>query len=148
MANERSGKISSIFNKTVATVSVKTSVMLDSAKIKTQIGTLQNEIKGLQVEIGVKVYELWAEDRFDVSLIEDKCVLIREKTQTVESLLAEIERLKNQESEVFGKKGEDAGNDDSPASKLNVICQCSNCKTQYSAPAKFCKKCGSKMTER
>ena len=147
MADNMTGKLSSILTKTVATVNVKTSVFMESAKLKTQISTLQNEIRDMVFDIGSTVYELWADDSSDPDLIHEKCRQIQEKHQAIERLEQEIELLDKKEDEVFGAKnaaGDKAASDQAPEAVEGYVCP--NCNTQYQSPIKFCKKCGQKMS--
>ena len=142
MADETIDKIKSSFTKGVAALNVKTSVFLETAKIKTHISTLKNEIDSLKIDIGDRVYSSWKENSFDIKSIEDKLFLIEQKYETIEDLNKKINKLQDQEKEVLGEKIIDADDDETAD---EPIFTCSNCGTSYKNKFNFCKKCGNKM---
>jgi len=142
MATNKFDKLKTTFTKGVATINVKTSVFLETAKIKTHIETIQNEIKDLKYEIGDIAYNLWVSDKFDISLIENNCLMISEKIKNIEELNQEIYRLENQEKEVFGSREKEIEESTKPDSAF----VCPNCKAVYTSRINFCVKCGNKMS--
>ena len=143
MADETIDKIKSSFTKGVAALNVKTSVFLETAKIKTHIGTLKNEIDSLKIDIGDRVYSSWKENSFDIKSIEDELCSIEQKYETVKDLNKKINKLQDQEKEVFGGKEIDADDDETAD---EPIFTCSNCGTSYKNKFNFRKKCGNKMS--
>ncbi len=144
MADESKSGLQNIITRTTATIGVKTSVFIGSAKVKTHINTIKKEISTLTDELGNIVYELWEKGEEDKERIDRHCQQIKEKYAGLEDLNAEIARLEQQESEVLGnKKQEENKQPSSDASEIKYVCP--SCNTVYEAPSKFCRKCGTKM---
>ena len=144
MANESLSKFQDAVTRTTATIGVKTSVFVGSAKIKTQIGTLKNEISSLELELGRGVYESWEKGEVDTVLIQEQCEKIAGKFSNIEKLNQEIVKLELQEEEVLGVKKVDGGVVQSmDETKSQFICP--NCSATFDTPIKFCRNCGTKM---
>jgi hypothetical protein len=143
MANESFSKIQNAVTRTTAAIGVKTSVFVESAKIKTHIGTIKKEIGTMISDLGSIVYEAWEKDEIDTAQIAEQCEQIKAKYESIDELNQEIEKLEKQEGEVLGVKKPDSGGaamEETPASYI-----CPNCRLVYEAPVKFCRKCGTKM---
>lgn len=125
-------KFKSIFTKTIATVNVKTSSFIESAKLKTHINTLEKEIENLFNEIGKKSFESWAKVETDTFDLNDCFISVQQKKEQIATLEKEIYKLELQQKEVLGAK------------ELYI---CPSCKTTFENQIKFCKKCGAKMNE-
>ena len=104
MPNESISKLQGVLTRTTATVGVKTSVFVGSAKVRTQINTVKKEINNLYLELGNTVYELWEKDETNSELTEQQCLKIKEKFKNIEELNEEITKLEQQEVKVFGAK--------------------------------------------
>jgi len=144
VANEPVNKLQSAVTRTTAAIGIKTSVFMESAKIKTHISTLKKEIDTLISELGTMVYTSWENDELVMEQINIHCEQIKAKYINIEELTQEIEKLETQEKEVFGKKkAEESVNAANVAATQYV---CSSCNTTYQSPVKFCGKCGTKMS--
>lgn len=141
MEDDAFGKFKSSFTKGVAAINIKTSVFLESAKFKTHIRTLQSEITVLKQEIGDFVYESWRLNNFDLTNIEVKLHQILQKTEAINDLKQQIQKLESQEKEVFGNKESKNTEVITPPAFV-----CSQCGTTYAFEVRFCKKCGNQMT--
>ena len=62
---------------------------------------------------------------------------IRQKKQVIEEQTRSAEELTRMEAEILGKS-------ESPKQEKSF---CPNCGQAYTPPAKFCRKCGTKLTE-
>lgn len=147
MADERIDNFKTSITKGVAALNVKTSVFLETAKIKTQINTLENEIKNLKSEIGDKTFWDWKNQIFDLANIQDALQLILQKVEKIEILRQAIIKLENQQKEVFGEKTSNTGNTMLSVNNEENRFVCSKCQSLYSSPTKFCRKCGNRMTD-
>lgn len=142
MSNDAVNKLTDTVTRTTAAIGVKTSVFVGSAKIKTQINTINKDISKLKEELGSLVFNLWEKNITAPDQVSVFCSRIKEKYDSIYTLEADISKLKNQEKEVFG----DANKGDRDVAKQDVttfICQ--NCSSVYNDPVKFCRKCGNKM---
>ena len=140
MPNESIGKLQDMLTRTTATVGVKTSVFVGSAKVRTNINTVKKEINNLYLELGTMVYESWKKEELDPELIEQQCLKIKEKFENIEELETEIAKLEQQEAKVLGAKRQEE--------KAMPSFICPNCRTAFDSPIKFCRKCGTKMAGR
>lgn len=124
------------FSKGLTAINVKTSSFLEAKKIQTYIATLNSEIEALEKEIGSAIYEQWDETG-DVSLqlIGEQLMMIRQKQQTIAEQTRAAEELAKKEQEILG-----TGDSAKPGRIF-----CPNCGQAYDTPAKFCRKCGTKL---
>lgn len=141
MPNEPLNRFQNAITRTTATIGVKTSVFVGSAKLNTHITTLKKEITSLTQDLGATVFELWEKEKNDPDRITQQCQMIKEKYESIVALEVEINKLEQQEAEVLGdKKQED---DISPQKAVGFVCP--NCSRAFNTPIKFCRKCGTKM---
>ena len=138
MAEEHFDKLKNIFNKSVTSINVKTSEMLETAKLNTYIGTLQNEIQNAKYTLGDKAYALWSEGHLSSEEVQSECVDIRQKEAEIEQTRQKITELEEQSRRILGEKN-------SLAAKSVPVYQCPHCGAMFNKPANFCKKCGGKM---
>jgi Predicted nucleic acid-binding protein, consists of a PIN domain and a Zn-ribbon module len=143
MADETLDKFKSVFNRGVTSINVKTSTMIETAKIKTYIGTLQESIKETKAALGDKAYRLWEQGGLSPEDIQPECMLIRQKEIEIRESQQKIVDLEEQSRQILGVKTS------SPASTVQTpqhpVFRCPHCGAEFSSPANFCKKCGGKM---
>lgn len=130
-------KLKSSINRGIATISVKTSSSLEKTKLKTHIDSLKNEIQNLFYEVGKTAYTTWASDDPEYSAVEQLCSQIKQKQQQIEDLTQELNAIDARDNEILGNKAEKAA--------AGIVCP--KCGTSYESPVKFCRSCGSKLSE-
>jgi hypothetical protein len=72
MANEIFDKLKSGINKGITTVGVTTTSTVEKTKLKANISNLTNEVKGLYLVAGEKIYSAWDSDNFNADSIITK----------------------------------------------------------------------------
>lgn len=135
MADERFGWLKSSLNKGVTSINVKTTSMLEKAKIKTHIGTLSAEIGESQQRIGEKAYALWKKDALQTGLLLEELRRIDEKYE-------EIARLQQRMNEIDELSRQILGSSDGLTESAKSEYKCANCQAEYGASVKFCARCG------
>ena len=123
-------KVKEGFDKSVATVSTGSKVMIEKSKLNSSIKHLEDEIKQLEGLIGVKVFSLIAQGEASIPA-EDLMGFYNEiisRRQQIESLNAKIAELDNEMNQVKGV-----------ASDVPVACPCGEINPPGS---RFCSKCG------
>jgi len=140
MAEEKLDKLKSSIKKGVTTINVKTSAMLEKAKIKTHINTLTTEIGELKGLIGDKAYSLWKDNNFTTESVIELLTSIDQKEMEILDLQQNIIALEQSNKQILGSK------DNKNITKGEEFI-CPSCKTTYESPKKFCRSCGAKMTE-
>ena len=157
--------IKSTFNKGVTALNVKTTALLETAKLKTHIGTLNSEIDRLTVDLGRAVYQAWLAGA--PAETEPLCESIREKQLEIEELQQKMKEIEQEGKRILGAK--EAKNPAAPsvlpppvppvppvsavppvppvppAAPAPVSFQCPACGALYSSAINFCTRCGSKM---
>lgn len=139
MAEDAFNKIKKTITKSVVAVNVKTSVYLDTSKLKIQISSIEKEIQEDYLTLGKSVYLLWKNDTRSFETLSDTLQMVQEKYSKIDSILLDIEELEKHERDVFGAKVVTVA-----TNECNVF-SCKVCTTQYTTQVKFCKKCGNKM---
>ena len=129
--------IKNSLSKGITMLNVKTSTFLEANKIKTYISTLNAEIETLKREIGDAVYQEWnATGEVTLEPLGEKLNAINEKLETIKVQEEELVRLNESEKQILGAA--------EPTAAQPVLV-CPNCGQTYDSPAKFCRKCGTKM---
>ena len=132
MAADLFGKIKGSIDKSVATVSIKSSEFVEITKFKTQIANLEKEIEELQRTVGKGYYRKWNTGDADMAEIDEVCALIKAKEDEIEGCKQEIENLQNENKKILNS--EDS-------------VKCPNCGAANKEDAKFCAGCGTKLIE-
>ena len=141
MSNEPLNKFQSAVNRATAAIGVKTSVFVESAKLKTQITTLKKEIDFLKEDLGIRIFELWEQDQATADLIEEQCHKINEGYKKIDQWNLQIEQLEREEANVMGAKIQQKN---AHAQKV-LGSVCPSCHEKYDEQLNFCRKCGTKM---
>ena len=132
MAADLFGKIKGSIDKSVATVSIKSSEFVEITKFKTQIATLEKEIEELQKTVGKGYYRKWNTGDADMAEIDEICALIKAKEEEIEGCKQEIENLQNENKKILSSEDNN---------------KCPNCGAVNKEDAKFCAGCGTKLIE-
>lgn len=141
MSNEPLNKLQNAVTRATAAIGIKTAVFVGSAKIKTQIATVKDDIETLMLNLGNTVFQYWENGEESQYLIEQECNIIKKKYEIIEELNAEIEKLEREEKEVMGSKAPQGARQ--AENKISFVCP--NCNTTFDKPVNFCRKCGTKM---
>jgi len=144
MAEDAFNKFKKTITKSVVAVNVKTSVYLETSKLRLQISTLEKEIQEQFTALGKSTYLQWSNDNIEVEKFSALMESIKEKYLKIDSINAHIEELEKHETDVFGSKDGKTEETSSEQTDTTVF-TCSKCSTQYTTEIKFCKKCGNKM---
>lgn len=142
--------IKNTFSKGLTALNMKTANFLEINKIKTYIATLNSEITALNSEIGQDAYASWLESgQVPVELLTDKLEQIYQKEQLIAEQEAEAARISEMEKQILGEqepKGRfGAGARDAGAASGEPVLVCPGCGQAYDTPAKFCRKCGTRL---
>lgn len=135
-------KIKSSVNRSITTISVKTSSSLEKSKIKTHIESLEREIEKTYFAVGQAAYAIWDKGETDYSSLDERFASIKSKYAEIEELKAELTSIDDRDSQIFGTNVAPV----EPESAAHKI-YCSNCGAEYEELPKFCRKCGNKMGE-
>lgn len=131
------GKMKDGFNKGVATVSTGSKTMLEKTKINAVIKNLEDEKKQLAEILGNKIHKYCsdnAEGDIPREEVESICGEITARNEQIELQKKKIEELDAEMSQVIGN---------SQNSSMTSICQCGHANA---IGAKFCAKCGNKLS--
>ncbi len=122
-------RVKSGLDKGLAAVSVKSQEMLEVTKIKSQIGNLNGQMSDLQQKLGETVYQMYLQDSFDQSGIQEQCESIKTLEAQIGEKEAELQVVRVKAAEAMGKRF------------------CDSCKTEIEDGVKFCGNCGRKVDE-
>lgn len=126
--------------KSITALNLKTSSILETTKIKTHIGTLEDDIKKLKFDIGECLYSDWKQNSADIQKVIPILELIAVNETEIVSLEQKIIEIKENANQVLGKKEQDV-----PPVQQKYFC--SKCGAEYLIGARFCKKCGNQLNE-
>lgn len=126
--------IKSGLSKKVTELNLKTNTFLEANKIKTYIGTLNDEIRNAKLQIGEITYRLWSEGNLSVDAVQALCEQIKEHEAVIREQEALILALNEQTNNVLGNKETENG---------TIVCP--QCQAAYADNVKFCIKCGTKL---
>jgi CxxC motif-containing protein len=119
-------KVKSGLDKGLSTVSAKSQEVLEVTKIKNRIGSLKEQITNTQTKLGEVVYQMYLQDGFDQSGIQEKCESIKALENQIKDKEAELQGVHIKAAEAMGKTF------------------CDDCKTEITEGTKFCGQCGKK----
>lgn len=125
------------FNRGVATVSTGSKTMIEKTKINTVIKSLEDEKKQLAEILGNKIHKFCLEnEQGDIPRDEviNICDEITVRNEQIEVQKKKIELLDAEMNQVMGNSSNTA---------LTAVCQCGHANA---GGAKFCAKCGSKLS--
>ncbi|MGL4345295.1 MAG: hypothetical protein ACRCTE_08865 [Cellulosilyticaceae bacterium] len=96
------GKIKDNLDKGVATVTLKSSTVMEMNKCKLFIRTLTEKIEDQKKQLGILVYDMYSQNHFDENIYQEKCRQIAHLEEQRIAQEQKIEELKNQETEILG----------------------------------------------
>lgn len=127
------------FSKGTTVISVKSSTMMETNKLKGEISSLKKEKNELFTTIGERFYNMKKEGQVDYSELENTLSRAFEIDQTIEQREQDIEEALRKQEETIKSLGEEADNADD-----KLICSCGE---TVAMGTKFCPKCGKKMDQ-
>ncbi|MDI6793857.1 MAG: zinc ribbon domain-containing protein [bacterium] len=122
-------KVKQTIDKGLATASVKSKEILDTTKLKREVGTFQKQRSALLEKLGNIVYAMFLRGSgFDEERIKETCGSIGRIDSQIKEKKEELEQIHLKALEALGI----------------VVCDCG---TEISKGVKFCSKCGKKVEE-
>lgn len=132
--------IKNLFDKGIASVTVKSSTFLETSKLSNQINMAEGEIPRQKTLMGEAAYLAWCEQRDLLEVVTPYC----QEIQSLEAQIAELQRkiaeLKEESQKALGEEARPEG---APAPGGKAFCTA--CGTENAQGARFCCKCGNKM---
>lgn len=119
-------------NKGISTVSEKSTLLLETAKIKGQIAKLEDQRNLLFQDLGRNVYVAYGSDSLDEQFVAEKCDEIRAIEHAIMEKAEELQALTE------GDKPEPVAEESVPR------CECG---TELQPGAKLCQNCGKQLAE-
>ena len=117
-------------DKGVAAVSIKSSIVLETNKIRVHIRTLTEKIEQSKRDLGHMVYRMYLNEAFNKDEYMKACEAIIQLENQCKVQEEMIEKIKEQEAEILGKD-----------TKVRV-CECG---TALEEEMVFCSACGKKV---
>lgn len=133
--------IKSLFDKGVASVTVKSSTFLETSKLSNQINNLEAEIPRQKNLMGEAAYKAWQEGSSADEVIAPFCNEIKSLEEQIAELQEKIVAIKEESAKALGENTVQTTVSAAPAGE--AVCQ--SCGASNVADAKFCSKCGSKI---
>lgn len=132
-------KVKKGFNKGTTVISVKSSTMMETNKLKSEISSLKKEKTELFTTIGERFYNMKKEGQVNYTELENTLARAFEIDQTIEQREQAIEEAIRKQEETIKSLGEEADDSDD-----KLICSCGE---TVPIGTKFCNKCGKKMEQ-
>lgn len=124
-------KFMETLDRGITTVSVKSEIMVEANRIKTEMNSLRREITSAKTMLGETVYQGWHQGGTEQKTIDDACAAIQEQEQRLNQLQLHLEQLKGEEENRL---------------KAQAACiYCPQCGSANPVGANFCGSCGEKM---
>ncbi len=139
MAGDAFGKLKDSVNRGIATISVKTSSSLEKSKIKMQIDNLEGNIKRDLSSLGETVFAMWRDHGDNNETVEKLCASIQGKRDEIAKLNEELAGIDERDSKILGTQKS------APTAPQPLVCP--NCGAEYEVPVRFCRKCGTKISD-
>jgi len=140
-------KLKEKFDKGVATVSVKSSTILESTKTRGFISTLKEQKQSSMEKMGIDVYSLYLNNELTMDKVLEMCQGIANIDDKIKEKLEELKNIQEEEKKLLGIKEN--------ASTITCACGhaipqnskfCTNCGKPNVTEQNMCK-CGAKITE-
>lgn len=147
MAGDTFQKFKASFNRGVTAISIKTSSSLEKVKIKTHIESINSEIERLVAAAGKTAYTLWESGNLDLSSLSEQFSMIKQKKEEIAQLETEYDSIDERGNQILGTQAPEEAVTHSSATEPMAGIICPNCGSNYTTPVKFCRKCGTKLTE-
>lgn len=126
------GKLGDIFNKSIATISVKSESMVEISRCKTAIANAQKVMEEGINALGQRLYYDWKQGAVDLNTYTQEIGRIMQVENDIESYKRRMEEIKQQEDVILGTQNKAGG-------------FCTNCGRQLPAGSRFCDGCGTQV---
>ena len=140
MSQETLQRLKSSLNRSVATISLKTSSTLEKAKLQTHMESIYTEVQQMISTAGEMAYGVWQHGDTEYTEIGTLFLAIQEKRHEIELLQAQIQSLHDREKQILGAAAMERI---TPVEDAEQICP--NCGEHYLNAVKFCRNCGQKL---
>lgn len=120
-------KVKQGIDKGMNMVSVKSKEVLETGKLKSRIGSLEEQLKQSFPELGTLVYGMFATGQFDEAAFREKCEAIAAFEKEIQIKKAELKQIRLKAQEEMGKLF------------------CANCRAELGPDAKYCSRCGTQV---
>lgn len=143
-------KVKKGLNKGTTVIGVKSSTMIETNKIKSEISSLKKEKNEIFTAIGEKIYNMRKEGNVDLAVIDPTLNRAFEIDHTILERENDIEELIKKQEETL-QALEEENHEDVDGTQYNttspeeiVICECG---AELTAGTMFCAQCGRKVSE-
>ncbi|MBC7960626.1 MAG: hypothetical protein H7X94_12220 [Vallitaleaceae bacterium] len=136
-------KVSKGLNKGASTISIKSSTMMETNKIKGEISSLKKEKTEVFTAVGDKLYNMKREENVNFEELEVVVARAFEIDGIILEKEAAIAEVLRKQEEALRALGEETSTP-APAPEENRICSCG---AEVGPNTKFCSKCGKKMED-
>lgn len=127
------GKIGDMFNKGIATISVKSESMVEISRNKTAIANAQKAFDEGITRLGQRLYADWKNGAVDLNTYAPEVEHIMQIERDIEGFKRRMEEIKVQENAILGQSN----------NKGSMFC--SNCGKQLPPGSRFCDGCGTQV---
>ena len=127
------GKIGDMFNKGIATISVKSESMVEISRNKTAIANAQKAFDEGIARLGQRLYADWKNGAVDLNTYAPEVEHIMQIERDIEGFKRRMEEIKVQENAILGQSN----------NKGSMFC--SNCGKQLPPGSRFCDGCGTQV---
>lgn len=141
MAGDILQKFKSSVNRGVTTISVKASSSLEKSKIKSQIDSIETDIRKLFANVGETVYAAWESGEKDISCVEATLSTIQQKKAEVAKLTEDMASIDVRDDQILSNSGAEKPAETSAPDGL----VCPGCGAVCASTSMFCRKCGHKL---
>lgn len=128
------GKLKKNIDKGILTVSEKSSLLVETAKIRGQIAKLEEQNNMLLLELGANVYLAYGNEPLDEEFMAEKVAEIAEVEAALNEKLAELQALNEAD------KAE-------PMPEVEVEAVTCECGAELQPDSKFCMNCGKRLED-
>ena len=132
------------FDKSVAAVSVKSEVLVETSRTKTAISAAQKKFDTQIAALGRKVYTFWKNDENDLTLLQEDLHAIQTTEAEIDALNDRLEQIKQEENRILGTSQNFTANS---AASNGTVLFCRNCGKALGAGSRFCINCGTPVND-
>lgn len=142
MAGDAFQKFGDSMSRAITKISVKTSSSLEKSKIKLHMESLTRDVQKMLMDVGEETYALWLNGETSNQPLTKMLDAIKQKKAEIEQLSTELASIDDRDSEILGTRTDEGKKTSVSAQKP----RCPNCGSEHDPAAKFCRKCGEKLS--
>lgn len=128
-------KLKGTFDKSVATVSVKSGTMVEVSKTNIAISNAQKKLESGIKDLGQQLFSAWKEGPLELECFEESFQALKDIEVEIETLNKRLEEIKEEEARLLGTQQKQA-----PVAGSGVFC--TNCGKNLPSGSRFCDGCG------